>query len=56
MSCQIIKTSGTVIIANVKPGEKLTAEDKQALVEYVEFCRARRAKKLAKLEKKNHGK
>jgi hypothetical protein len=49
MSCQSIKMAdGTVILANVKPGETLTEEDKRILAEYVEFCRERRRKKVAK--------
>lgn len=46
MSCQPIKMKdGTVVLANVKPGETLTEADKQAIAEYVQFCRDRRAKK-----------
>ncbi len=42
MSCEEIKMpDGTVILAHVKPGEKLTDEDKRILAEWVEFCRNR---------------
>ena len=46
MACEPIKMKdGTVVLANVRPGCKLTAEDKLALAEYVQFCRDRRAKR-----------
>lgn len=52
MSCESVKLSdGSVVLVNVKAGQKLTEEDKQALKEYVEFCRKRAAKKKAKERK-----
>lgn len=46
MSCQPIKMAdGTVVLANLKPGATLTDEEKQAIAEYVQFCRDRRAKR-----------
>ncbi len=49
MPCEQVRMKdGTVLLANVKPGEKLTDEDKRALDEYVQFCRERRAKKRRK--------
>lgn len=49
MSCQPIKMAdGTVVLANLKPGPALTEEEKQAIAEYVQFCRDRRAKEQRK--------
>lgn len=50
MSCEPIKMAdGTVVLANVVPGQKLTEEDKRVLAEWVQFCRDRRSKEqLAK--------
>ena len=46
MSCVPIKmTDGTVVLANVKPGEALTDEEKAAIAEYVQFCRDRKARR-----------
>jgi hypothetical protein len=39
---------GTVVLAHMKPGAKLTAKDKQVLAEWVQFCRDRRAKEQRK--------
>ncbi len=39
---------GTIVLANVKPGAKLTENDKKALAEYVQFCRDRAAEKQRK--------
>ena len=45
MPCQQIRMEdGTVVLANLKRGQTLTAADKQTLAEYVQFCRDRRAK------------
>jgi hypothetical protein len=47
MSCEPIKMpDGTVVLANVKKGQVLTAKDRQVLAEWVQFCRDRRAKQL----------
>jgi len=49
VSCQEIKLpDGTVVLAMVAPGAKLTDEDKAALAEYIQFCRDRKAAKAAK--------
>ncbi|MBZ5579545.1 MAG: hypothetical protein LAP40_23540 [Acidobacteriia bacterium] len=43
MACEPIRLKdGTVVLANVKPGMKLTEEDRRVLEEYAEFCRERR--------------
>jgi hypothetical protein len=39
---------GTVVLANVKPGMKLTAADRQVLEEYAEFCRERKRQREAR--------
>lgn len=44
MSCEPIRMpDGTVVVANVVEGETLTDEDKQAIAEWVQFCRDRKA-------------
>lgn len=49
MSCKPIKMKdGTTVLAMVKPGMKLTEQDKQVLAEWVQFCRERRAKEQKK--------
>lgn len=49
MSCQPIKMAdGTIVLANVKRGATLTEADKQALADWVQFCRDRRAKEQCK--------
>ena len=49
MACEPIKMKdGTVILANVKPGAKLTDEDKKIIADWVQFCRDRKAKKVKK--------
>ena len=42
MKCEPIKMAdGTVVLAMVKPGARLTERDRQILAEYAEFCRER---------------
>ena len=49
MSCEPIRMEdGTVVLANVKPGETLTELDKKILADWVQFCRDREAKRRAK--------
>ena len=49
MSCEPIKMpDGTVVLADVKRGQRLTESDKAALAEWVQFCRDRRAQREAK--------
>jgi hypothetical protein len=42
---------GTVVLANIKKGEILTDTDKQAIAEWVQFCRERRALEQHKANK-----
>ncbi len=52
MKCVPIKMDdGTVVLAAVKPGEVLTAEDKKILAEWIQFCRDRRAKEQRRKER-----
>lgn len=49
MPCKPIKMKdGTVVLANMRPGQKLTEADKQTLAEWVAFCRERRDKEQRK--------
>lgn len=49
MSCvKVPMPDGTVVLANMKPGEKLTDADKQAIAEWVQFCRDRREKERSR--------
>ncbi len=49
MACkQIRMKDGTVILANLKPGAKLTEEDERSIAKSVQFCRDRRAKEQRK--------
>jgi hypothetical protein len=43
---------GTVVLAMVAPGAKLTEEDKRVLAEYAQFCRDRKAKQQREKERK----
>lgn len=44
MSCRTIRMKdGSVVLANMKPGAKLTAQDERTLAEYAQFCRDRAA-------------
>ncbi len=45
---------GTVILAKVKPGQKLTEKDKTVLAEWVEFVRARARKEQRARNKKGN--
>lgn len=49
MSCKTIRMAdGSVVLANVNKGAKLTERDKAVLAEWVQFCRDRRAKQQRK--------
>jgi len=49
MACKEIRMKdGTVVLANMKPGAKLTEEDERIIAEWVQFCRDRRAKEQRK--------
>jgi hypothetical protein len=49
MGCKVVRLQdGRKVLANVRPGVKLTARDMQTLEEYAEFCRERAAKKKGK--------
>ena len=49
MACKPIKLKdGTVILADVKPGQKLTKQDEKILAEWVEFVKARAKRKKPK--------
>jgi hypothetical protein len=55
MSCEPIRMEdGTVVLANVKPGETLTELDKKILADWVQFCRDRAAKRSAKEQRKRN--
>ncbi len=55
MPCKEIRMpDGTVILAKVKPGQKLTEKDKTVLAEWVEFVRARARKEQRARNKKGN--
>lgn len=57
MSCEPIRMEdGTTVLANVKPGAKLTEADKQAVAEWVQFCRDRKAARDRKEQRERNQK
>ena len=55
MKCTpIVMEDGTTVLAMVKPGAVLTEEDKRILAEWVQFCRNRKAKRLAKEQRERN--
>ncbi len=56
MKCSAIRMDdGSVVLAALKPGAKLTDADRKALAEWVQFCRDRRAEEQRKANAKNAG-
>jgi hypothetical protein len=51
VSCEPIRMAdGTVVLAMVRPGAKLTDEDREALAEWIQFCRDRSAREKRVLQ------
>ena len=49
MPCKEVRLKdGSVVLAHLKPGAKLTGEDERILAEWVQFCRDRQAKEQRK--------
>jgi hypothetical protein len=48
MSCEPVNMpDGTVVLANVRPGAKLTDKDRETIAEWIQFCRDRQANEIA---------
>jgi len=46
VSCRSVRLpDGSFVLANLKPGAKISDADKRTLAEWVEFCRERRARR-----------
>jgi len=55
MSCKTIRMAdGTAVLANVRPGAKLTARDRQTIAGWVQFCRDRKVAREVKEQRERN--